>query len=96
MNILIISKECASAGSAHRLTQEDNDVKFYAKMPGYDKVCNGLGIEKVAEWEDELPWVGKEGLIIFDYTGFGKTQDDLRAQGYCVVRGGSRGTFLNN
>ncbi len=90
MNILIVSNECASMGLANRLKREGNDVKFYVQTPGYDKVFNGLGIENVAAWENELNWVGKEGLILFDFTGFGKIQDYLRAQGYCVV-GGSEG-----
>jgi phosphoribosylamine--glycine ligase len=90
MRILIISKECSSAGLAQRLAREGNDVKFYVEEEQYEKVCKGFGVTKIRNWENELPWVGKEGLIIFDYTGFGKTQDDLRSQGYSVV-GGSEG-----
>jgi phosphoribosylamine--glycine ligase len=90
MRVLIVSKECDSVGLAHRLVQEGNDVKFSVEEIHYDQVCKGFGVTKIKNWKDELPWVGKEGLIIFDYTGFGKTQDDLRAQGYCVV-GGSEG-----
>ena len=90
MRILIISHECDSIDLARRLVLEGNEVKFYCNSPGYERVGLGFGIKKVRDWKRELSWVGKDGLIIFDYTGFGKTQDELRQQGYAVV-GGSAG-----
>ena len=36
---------------------------------------------------DALDWVGRDGLIVFDDSGFGQLQDDLRAAGYAVVGG---------
>lgn len=70
--------------------REGNDVKFFIEDDQYEKVCRGFGVTKIQNWQDELVWVGKEGLILFDYTGYGKIQDDLRKQGYSVV-GGSEG-----
>ena len=87
MRILIISKECDSVDLARRLVLEGNEVKFYCNAPGYERVGLGFGFKKVRDWKRELSWVGKDGLIIFDYTGFGKIQDDLRQQGYAVVGG---------
>ena len=94
MRILIISHECDSIDLARRLVQEGNKVKFYCNSSGYDRVGMGFGIRKVRDWKRELSWVGKDGLIIFDYTGFGKTQDELRAQGYAVVGGSETGDRL--
>jgi phosphoribosylamine--glycine ligase len=34
-----------------------------------------------------LTWVTREGLIVFDDSGFGQLQDDLRRDGYVVVGG---------
>jgi phosphoribosylamine--glycine ligase len=51
-------------------------------------------IDKVLSWRRELPWVGKKGLIIFDDTGFGEEQDELRAAGYIVVGGSAFGELL--
>jgi len=87
LRILIISKECDSIDLARRLVEEGNQVKFYCDAPGYERVGLGFGIKKVADWQRELSWVRKDGLIIFDYTGFGKVQDELRQQGYAVVGG---------
>ncbi|MBM4310796.1 MAG: hypothetical protein FJ119_07610 [Deltaproteobacteria bacterium] len=87
LRILIISKECDPIDLGRRLVEEGNAVKYYCDTPGYERVGLGFGIKKVADWKRELGWVGKSGLIIFDYTGFGKTQDELRAQGYAVVGG---------
>ena len=87
MRILIISRECDSIDLARRLVQEGNEVKFYCSTSGYERVGLGFGFKKVHDWRRELSWVGKSGLIIFDYTGFGKTQDELRVQGYAVVGG---------
>jgi len=87
MRILIISKECDSVDLARRLVEEGNQVKFYCSTPGYERVGLGFGIKKVRNWKRELSWVGKDGLVLFDYTGFGKTQDELRQQGYAVIGG---------
>ena len=81
MRILFISHECDSIDLARRLVQEGNEVKFYCDSQGYERVGMGFGIRKVRDWKRELRWVGKDGLIVFDYTGFGKTQDELRQQG---------------
>jgi phosphoribosylamine--glycine ligase len=90
MRILIISKECGSSGLAYKLADESNDVRFFVEDQHFKKVCDGFGVTKTSNWKKDLSWVGKDGLIVFDYTGYGKIQDDLRAEGYAVV-GGSQG-----
>ena len=90
MRILIISKDGDALDLAIRLRKEGHDVKIAIQDKGYRKIGDGFGLIKVGDWKKELSWVGKEGLIIFDQTGFGKVQDELRKQGYSVV-GGSEG-----
>ena len=94
MRILMISKECASSSLAYKLAEEGNDVRFFVEDRHFKKVCNGFGVTKTNNWKKDLPWVGKDGLIVFDYTGYGKIQDDLRAEGYAVVGGSEGGEAL--
>jgi len=44
-------------------------------------------MEKTTDWKKDLDWIGKTGLIVFDSSGYGKVQDDLRGKGYLVVGG---------
>ncbi|MEI6154429.1 MAG: phosphoribosylglycinamide synthetase C domain-containing protein [Deltaproteobacteria bacterium] len=94
MKILIISKECAGIALANKLVRQGNRVKIFVQEKGYDEVGNGFGIEKTKDWQAELQWVGRDGLIIFDYSGFGGLQDSLRKQGYSIVGGCEDGDRL--
>lgn len=88
--IIIISKDGDIFDLAYRLKQEGHEVKIAIQERDFAKVGSGFGLAKVKDWRKELSWVGKDGLIIFDQSGFGKEQDDLRKAGYSVV-GGSEG-----
>jgi phosphoribosylamine--glycine ligase len=90
MKIIIISKDGDALDLAIRLKKEGHSVKVAIQDRGYKKIGDGFGLVKAADWRRELPWVGKDGLIIFDQTGWGKQQDELRKAGYPVV-GGSEG-----
>ncbi len=91
MRILtIITKDGDFLDMAYRLKQEGHDVKIAILEKDFANVGGGFGIKKVRDWRKELTWVGKTGLIIFDQSGLGKEQDDLRKAGYSVV-GGSEG-----
>lgn len=86
MRVLFISKELGASELAVALKNEGCDIKLFVQD---EKVACGLDgiVPKTPNWEGELSWVGKEGLIIFDDTGYGKIQSDLREQGYRVVGG---------
>jgi len=90
MKILIISKDGDALDLALRLKAEGNDVKVAIRDREYCRVGDGFGLKKIIDWRKELSWIGKGGLIIFDQSGFGKEQDELRKAGYSVV-GGSEG-----
>lgn len=89
MKILIVSSELIGASLCHRLIAENHDIKLYIDKPEWKECLENI-IPKTNNWEKELTWVGKDGLIIFDDVGFGEEQDNLRKQGYTVV-GGSAG-----
>jgi phosphoribosylamine--glycine ligase len=86
MNILFITSECIAGNLAVLLKKEGNQVKLYIKNKDDKQNFDNL-VEKTNNWRKELKWVGKDGLIIFDDVGWGKTQDSLRKKGYKVFGG---------
>ncbi len=89
MRILFISNDLIAGNLALILKREGHAVKLFIEDVARRNNYDGM-IEKVNDWEAELSWVGKNGLIIFDDVGYGKDQDSLRKKGYSVV-GGSLG-----
>jgi phosphoribosylamine---glycine ligase len=86
MNVLFISKDMSGGGLCHKLKKEGNDVRIFIEDENHRHHYSGI-IEKVEHWENQLDWVGKDGLIIFDSVGYGEIQDALRKNGYSVVGG---------
>ncbi|MDI6778071.1 MAG: hypothetical protein QMD77_02665 [Patescibacteria group bacterium] len=89
MRILFVSGELIAADLAYRLVQEGCEIKLYIEDASRKDCLDGM-VPKTNNWKEELNWVGKDGLIIFDDVGYGKIQDDLRRDGYQVM-GGSEG-----
>lgn len=96
MKILFVSYDASGCGLAWRLQEEGNDVKVYVHKKSERQHYDGILKRKVSDWKKELDWVGKKGLIVFDYAEFGKTQDKLRKAGYNVVGGCHIGDLLEN
>lgn len=86
MNILFISKNGLGANIAYLLKKEGHSVKLFIHARKSKNIFDNL-VEKTKNWKKELRWVTKKGLIIFDDSGFGKIQDDLRKKGYLVFGG---------
>lgn len=93
MNILFVSNECIAANLAVLLKKEGHNVKLYIHRKSDRQDFDNM-VEKTKSWKQELKWVGKEGLIIFDDVGYGRTQDSLRKKGYQVVGGCATGDKL--
>lgn len=89
MRVLFISGEMIAGSLALRLKQEGCEVKLFIEDESR-KDCFENMIQKTDDWQKELKWVGKNGLIVFDDVGYGKIQDKLRQEGFLVV-GGSEG-----
>ncbi|MBP6858899.1 MAG: hypothetical protein KBC33_03685 [Candidatus Pacebacteria bacterium] len=86
MNILFISKELIAGHIAYLLRKEGHSVKLYIEDIDARGCFDNL-VDKTDNWENELSWVGTDGLIVFDDTGYAKIQDELRSQGYTVFGG---------
>ena len=91
MRILIVSRDFSSADLAYRLKQEGNDVRVWIKEKNEARAYQGGMLQRVKSWKKALLWVRKSGLVVFDSTGFGKIQGELRAKGYSVVGGSEYG-----
>ena len=93
MKILFISNELLGGSLCQQLLREGNDIKLYIGLDSW-KGCLHNIVPQTDDWQSELSWVGKDGLIIFDDVGFGELQDELRAKGYRVVGGSAGGDRL--
>ncbi len=96
MNILFISKDLGQITLACKLAREDHAVKVHEIENTFKGKLRRPLIQFVSDWKKELSWVGERGLIVFDYTGMGKTQDNLRKQGLSVFGGCELGDRLEN
>lgn len=90
MRILLISDILLTGDFAIKLQQEGNEVRVFISDERNKNNLDNL-LNKTDSWEKELEWVGKDGLIIFEDAGLGKTQDELRAKGYTVLGGSELG-----
>ena len=93
MRILFISGELIAGDLAYRLTEEGCDVKLFVAHPNQQDSQVGF-VQKIDDWRNELDWVGKSGLIVFDDVGFGAVQDELRRDGFRVFGGSAGGDRL--
>jgi len=80
MKILILSIDGDGLGIAHKLSQEDNEVKMYIQDPQYKKAGVGI-ITRVASWRPHIVWAD---LVICDMVGFGKYEETFRKLGKVV------------
>ncbi len=70
------------------LLREGHEVRVHASDPAFAATFDGL-VDRVDDWRAALPWVGTDGLVLFEKVGQGAVQDALRAEGHQVI-GGSR------
>jgi len=91
--VLFISRELIGADLAYILKKEGCDVHLFIDNEPDRDSFDGM-VEKTTNWENDLGWVGKDGLIIFDDVGYGNIQDKLRNKGYLVIGGSFDGDQL--
>jgi phosphoribosylamine--glycine ligase len=89
VRILFLSRDFSGASLCRRLALEGNEVRALVSDPGQCRTLGGM-VERAADLESGLSWLGPGGLVVCDDVGFGELQDDLRRRGHAVV-GGSKG-----
>ncbi len=92
MKFLFVSPEALSLDLAYRVSQENNEVKFFVQSDTEKDVGDGF-VEKVSAWDNLVEWAD---VVVFDDIGFGRTADKLRAEGKKVVGGSSYTDRLEN
>ncbi len=75
------------------LLREGHEVRVFAGDPSSAGCFEGL-VPKIDDWQAELPWVGRDGMVLFERVGVGVQQDALREEGYRVVGGSAVGDRL--
>ena len=93
MRILAIGARIDLGDMYLNLLREGHDVRVHAADLSYAGCFSGL-IDPVPDWRAELPWVGRDGLILFEKVGYGAVQDTLREEGYQVIGGSALGDRL--
>ena len=89
-NYLIVSKWGEFLDIAYSILLEGNDIKMYIEDKPSKEIGYGF-ITKVQDWRKHIEWAD---LIIFDYTGYGKICEELRASGKLVFGGSEYGDKL--
>jgi phosphoribosylamine--glycine ligase len=68
------------------LLARGHEVRVFLADPESDDILHGM-VPRSVDWRDDLRWVREAtdlGVILFEGTGWGATQDELRQQGYHV------------
>ncbi|OMP30514.1 phosphoribosylamine--glycine ligase [Mangrovimonas sp. DI 80] len=81
--LLFVSRWGEILDIAYAASLEGNQVKMCIEDKDSREIGFGF-LKKVRDWKAHIDWAD---LIIFDYTGYGKECEDLRAQGKLVFGG---------
>lgn len=95
MRILFISTDLLAGNLAVLMKQEGHDVRLYIQDHDRRENLTNL-VDKTTNWQRELKWVGEDGLIVFDFVGYGPLQKRLRNWGYSVVGGCEEADLLED
>ena len=95
MRVLAIGPRAYLGDIYLSLLREGHEVRVHAEDPPEERAFAGL-LDTVEDWRAELPWVGRDGIILFERANRGEIQDALRAEGHRVIGGGAFGDRLEN
>ena len=97
MRVFFISNEASGVSLCHKIFQEGHDVRLFIECEDklVTQALDGI-VKKIGSIKEGVEWAGKDGLIVFDYMGYGDLQDELRKNGYSVVGGNKFGDKLED
>jgi phosphoribosylamine--glycine ligase len=95
MRFLGIGKDGSLGDMYLHLSRAGHDVKAYIGDPEWRDILRGM-IRRTDDWKQELDWVGKDGIILFEAADSGALQDQLRRDGYQVIGGSAAGDRMEN
>jgi phosphoribosylamine--glycine ligase len=79
-----------------RLSARGHQVRVYVEDADAYDILSGM-VEHTRAWRDELPWIASDpdcGIVIFEGTGWGAVQDQLRREGFFVIGSSELGDRL--
>jgi len=79
-----------------RLLARGHEVRVFVDEPDSDDILQNM-VSRSLSWRDDLAWIRAApelGVLLFEGTGWGATQDELRRQGYCVIGSSELGDRL--
>ncbi|WP_043358670.1 hypothetical protein [Belnapia sp. F-4-1] len=95
MRILAIGPRVYLGDIYLALMREGHEVRVHAEDRPEERAFDGL-IGTVPDWRQELPWVGRDGMVLFERADRGEVADALRRDGYRVIGGSAFGDRLEN
>ncbi|SDB05738.1 phosphoribosylamine--glycine ligase [Belnapia rosea] len=95
MRILAIGPRVYLGDIYLALMREGHAVRVHAEDSPEERAFDGL-IETVPDWRQELDWVGRDGIVLFERADRGGIADALRRDGYRVIGGSVFGDRLEN
>lgn len=96
MRFLGIGGYCDLGALYQRLAAAGHDVRVYIDEEESHGIFAGI-LPRTEDWHADLPWIraaGGDGVILFEGSILGETQDSLRRQGYQVIGGSGLGDRL--
>lgn len=96
MRFLGIGGYCDLGALYQRLVAAGHDVRVYIDEEESHDIFAGI-VTRTEDWHADLAWIraaGAEGVILFESSIWGETQDSLRREGYQVIGGSGLGDRL--
>lgn len=96
MRVLGVGHHIALGDLYLRLLARGHEVRVFIDDPESDDILRDM-VPRSLSWRDDLAWIRDApelGLLLFEGTGWGATQDELRREGYSVIGSSELGDRL--